>query len=42
MPDKKLNLRVHIKNVIKCSHEQNKRNLQIYFNFLTSARAFKC
>ena len=24
------------------SHEQNKRTLQRYFNFLTSARAFKC
>ena len=24
------------------SHEPNKRTLQIYFNFLTSARAFKC
>ena len=24
------------------SHEQNKRTLQRYFNFSTSARAFKC
>ena len=57
MPDKKLNLRVHIKNAIKFyawlydlektiyklnSHQQNKRNLKRYFNFSTSARAFKC
>ena len=29
-------------NQAKHSHEQNKRTLQRYFNFLTSARAFKC
>ena len=29
-------------NAILNSHEQKKRTLQRYFNFLTSARAFKC